>query len=573
MAGDEQGVFGIDLGTTYSAIAYIDQSGKPVVAHSAVQGTDITPSVVQFESESNIVVGETAKSAAQISPDQVVSLVKRQMGNADWGREFFGNRYSAPAVSALILSALAQDAEMETGRKVDKVVITVPAYFGTLERAATRQAGEIAGLTVLEVIPEPVAAAISYGLATEPGERTILVFDLGGGTFDVTIIKFTEDAVVTVVTDGDNNLGGADWDEMLFEYLSQSAVEQIGNEDILEDPYFVQDLWGHAEDVKKRLSQSESRDVLLRATGGVAKVTVTRAEFQKKTRHLLEKAVTITKRALATAEAESPGVTAEISDVILVGGSSLMPAVSETLRAEFGWQPKLSDPHLAVAKGAALFAAGALVRELAWEDAASATSGDPDAADITPTEAQLEKAAEALSDEIGVDADRLLGIAKKSTTRNRLPKAIGIELIDDSLPGWRDQSPVPTHIVHQVPAQAELPYDPIALGESFTAATVAPNQDAVRISLWEQSSPEPGSALASNRYLESGVIDGLGEYNLPQGSPIELYFFVSNDGDISLKATEPKSGKNLEVKARIALLTETEIAEAKTVFNGLTVSQ
>jgi len=573
MADNKEGVFGIDLGTTYSAIAYIDESGKPAVVHSALQGTDTTPSVVQFESDSNIVVGMTAKESAVIYPDQVVSLVKRQMGNADYVREFFGKSYSAPAISALILSALAQDAKMETGRSVDKVVITVPAYFGTLQRAATRQAGEIAGLTVLEVVPEPVAAAISYGLATEPGERTILVYDLGGGTFDVTIIKFTDDAVVTVVTDGDHNLGGADWDEVLFEHLSRSAVEQIGSEDILEDPHFVQDLWKQAEDVKKRLSQSESRVVLLRADGGTAKVTVTRAEFEQLSAHLVQNTVTITKRALETAEAEFPGITGEISDVILVGGSSLMPVISETLRKEFGWSPKLSDPHLAVAKGAALFAAGALVRRLAGDDETGVSEGDAPSTTTPPSEEELEKAAETVSEQLGVNADRLLGIAKKSATRNRLPKAIGVELVNESVPGWREIVPTPTHIVHQVPAQAELPYDPIALGKVFVAGTVVENQDVVRLAIWEQDSPAPSDALASNRFLEAGEITGLAAYNLPAGSDIELYFFVSNDGDITLRASEPKSGKNLEVKARIALLSDQEVAEAKAVFNGLTVSQ
>lgn len=568
MNDDAAGVFGIDLGTTYSAIACIDEFGKPVVIANAMEGTDTTPSVVHFESASNIVVGQTAKETAKLDAEHVVSMVKREMGHADWSREFHDNRYTAPAVSALILSALVKDAAMTTGRTVDQVVITAPAYFGTLERAATRQAGEIAGLTVLEIIPEPVAAAIAYGLATEPGERTILVYDLGGGTFDITLIRFMEDAVVSIVTDGDHDLGGADWDAVLFEHLVDTASTQVGSDDMRDDPHLMQEVWGQAEELKKRLSQSESRPVVVHTGGDSAKVTVARGEFEQMTAHLVQKTVDITRRALATAEAAEPGVTARIDDVILVGGSSLMPVIARTLRSEFGWVPKLSDPHLAVAKGAALYAAGALVRSLAWGDDADGGR----AVDTEAAEQQLEQAAETIGEQIGVDPVRLLGIAQRSTTRNRLPKAIGVEFLDTSVTGWESMATLPTHVVHQVPAQTELPYDAQALGRMTPAATIVDGQDVVKVAVWEQASPEPGESLESNRPLASGEITQLAQYRLPKGSPIELYFSISNDGEISLQALEPTSGKRLEVKARIALLSEEEVAEAKAVFSGLTVS-
>ena len=577
MTESKSGVFGIDLGTTYSAIAYIDESGKPIVVHSALQGSDTTPSVVLFESETNTVVGSTAKESAELYPDQVVSLVKREMGNADYAREFFGKSYSAPAISAFILKALAQDAEMETGRKVDKVVITVPAYFGTLQKAATRQAGEIAGLDVVGIVPEPVAAAIAYGMATEPGERNLLVYDLGGGTFDVTVIKLTDDSVDTVAVKGDHKLGGADWDAVLFEHLSQSATEQLGSDAILEDAHFVQDLWKQAEEVKKRLSQSESRPVLLRAEGGTAKVTVTRAEFEERTAHLVQATVDITRKALEEAENESPGISSNIDDVILVGGSSLMPVIAATLQREFGWSPKLSDPHLAVAKGAALYAAGALVRELVDQNSASKRAA-PEDSDIAisagdpPTDAEVEAAAEEVAAQVGIDADRLLGIAKKASTRNRLPMAIGVELADETVPGWREMNPVPTYVAHRISAQAELPYDDAALGEVFTAGTIADRQEVIRIAIYEQASPEPSGELSSNRYLSAGEITGLSSYNLPAGSPIHLYFHVTDEGHVTLRAVEPTSGKDLEVKARIALLSEAEVEQAKETFSGITVS-
>lgn len=573
---EKQGIFGIDLGTTYSAIAFIDDTGKPVVVHSALQGSDTTPSVVFFESDSNTVVGATAKESAELFPDQVVSLVKREMDNVDYSRTYFDQSYSAPAISAFILKALAQDAEMETGRKVEKVVITVPAYFGTVQKAATRQAGEIAGLDVIGIVPEPVAAAIAYGVATEPGERKLLVYDLGGGTFDVTIIALSDDSVETIAVDGDHKLGGADWDAVLFDYLAQSAIEQLGDEAILDDAHFVQDLWLQAEDVKKKLTQSETRPVLLRADGGTAKVTVTRAEFERRTAHLVQATVDITIRALQKADAVSPGISSMIDDVILVGGSSLMPVVARTLQAEFGWTPKLSDPHLAVAKGAALYAAGALVRELVDEKAASANAASGDApveGDNPPTsDADVEAAAEELALQVGIDADRLLGIAKKASTQNRLPRAIGVELVDETIDGWRDQNPVPTYVEHRVAAQAQLPYDAAELGEVFVAATTVDRQDVVRLALWEQSSPEPSGSLSANRFLEAGEITGLSPYSLSAGSPIELYFAISGEGHVTLRAVEPTSGRDLEVKARIALLSEAEVAQAKAAVSGISVS-
>ncbi|HEY0616508.1 MAG TPA: Hsp70 family protein [Kribbella sp.] len=565
MAGNEQGVFGIDLGTTYSAIAYIDATGRPAIIRNELQASDTTPSVVEFESANNIVVGSTAKEAAQIYPDRVVSLVKREMGNKDFSRQFHGKSYSAPAISALILAALAQDARDFTGRDVDKVVITVPAYFGTLEKASTRQAGEIASLDVLGVVPEPVAAAIAYGVATEPGNRTILVYDLGGGTFDVTIIRLTEDLVDSIVVRGDNHLGGADWDKALFEHLTSAAVDQIGTDEIMGDTYFVQDAWKQAEEVKMRLSKSESRPVVLRAGGGTANVTITRAEFEEMTEHLLQRTIDITRSALTEAEEKQPGITAEISDVLLVGGSTLMPAVSAALTREFGWQPRLSDPHLAVAKGAALYAAGALVRQIVEK-------GEDE--DSTPLdERTIQKATEAVADEIGVDADQLRGIVQKTATRNRLPKAIGIEYLDTSVAGWESMSEPPSRVGHHVPAQAELPFDSDEADEVISARTVAAGQDGVRIALWEQASPEPSEELDANRPLETGTITGLAQYGLPAGSPIQLRFQISNEGEITVSATEPTSGKELAVTAQIALLSDEQVADARNNQLTLLVSR
>ena len=584
MTDVREGIFGIDLGTTYSVVSYIDDSGKPVVVKNMLHDQDTTPSVVFFENDSNVIVGTTAKESAVLAPGQVISMVKRQMGNKDWHTTQFGKEYDAPTIAALILGALAKDAEAYTGRKADKVVITAPAYFGMLEKQATRQSGEIAGLDVVEVVPEPVAAAFAYGLGSDSQEKTILVYDLGGGTFDVTLIKLTA-GIDVVVVDGNHLLGGRDWDEVLFNHLSEAAVRELGNENLMEDPQFVQDLWNRAEETKKRLSQTESRSVILGACGASAKVTITRAEFEQMTSHLVEQTVEITKRALATAEEKAPGITGRISDVILVGGSSLMPIISQTLKKEFGWSPQLTDPHLAVARGAALYAAGAVVRQLSQEAAneqavaegGTEEPGSTGLAAVVPTEEQVEAAVEQASAAYGIEAGELAEIAKVKVS-GALPKAVGVKLVDTDVPGWRellqnnpDSLTGPFYVEHLVAPQTSLPSE---RSEPFIARTVVQGQDEIEIELWEQAGGVPGRSMAENTHLQvkepSSKITGLKQYDLPENAPIHLYLNVTAEGIVTLRAFEPTSGKELKVTATIALLSEKEVEQAKQLYGGLT---
>ena len=587
MTGVQLGIFGIDLGTTYSVVSYIDDSGKPVVVRNMLQGQDTTPSVVFFENESNVIVGSVAKESAILAPDQVVAMVKREMGNRDFRKKIFGKDFDAPTVSALILGALAKDAEAETGRKVEKVVITVPAYFGMLEKQATRQAGEIAGLDVVEVVPEPVAAAFAYGLASDTSDKTILVYDLGGGTFDVTLMELTSESVDVVVVDGDHVLGGHDWDKVLFEHLAEAAVRELGEEALMEDPQFVQDLWNQAEEVKKRLSQAESRSLVLRAGGGAAKVTVTRSEFEQFTSHLVEKTAAITRRALATAEEKAPGITGRITDVILVGGSSLMPVIPATLKREFGWEPRLADPHLAVARGAALYAAGAVVRQVSQKAAreAAAADGTTDESNSTglnavvPTEEQVETAVEGIAAQFGVEAEKLGEIAKVRVS-NALPKAVGVRLVDTSIANWEEllrKNPEPHagpfYVEHLVEPQTALPYERSA---PFIARTLYRGQDTVEIDLWEQAGGVPGRSIGENNHLPvregCSLITGLGAYHLPENAELQLYFNVTAEGIVTLRAFEPVSKKELTVTATIALLSEEEVEQAKQLYRGLCAS-
>ncbi|GAB3170814.1 Hsp70 family protein [Myceligenerans halotolerans] len=551
MADEQAGIFGIDLGTTYSVIAYIDDAGRPVVVRDQTTNGEITPSVVFFENEDNVVVGNAAKEMAHVEPGRVVSLVKREMGNEAYRRSFFGREHSAPAISALILKYLASYAQGDMGGTASKVVITVPAYFGQLERSATRQAGEIAGLDVVGIVPEPVAAALAYGLGKDSGDRTLLVFDLGGGTFDVTIFQVTASSVRVVVVDGDRLLGGADWDRALVEHFQAQAEAEFGPDFEMDDD-LLQRMWDEAESMKKKLTTRTSSVVVFRADGGSFKVEVTRDEFEGMTRHLLERAVEITRRALSTAEAKVPGITGEIDDVLLVGGSTLMPVVKTALGREFGWSPQLTDPHLAVAKGAALYAVGQAFREIV-DDATPAPDGTRSTA-----EAVERAAATSLAETYGIDPEQAERLGRVAV-ENVLPKAVGIMLLDTA----RDED----YVEHLVQPQTALPFE----AEPFVPGTVVDGQDSVMIEIWEQAGGAPGRELRQNSRLAAGPISGLGQYDLPAGSPIEVYFAVSAEGFVTVHAKEPRSGNDVEVHAEVKLLDKAEVDRSKADVAALTV--
>jgi molecular chaperone DnaK len=559
---EQQGIYGIDLGTTYSVVAYIDETGRPAVVRNT-EGEDTTPSVVYFETAGNTVTGKTAKEAAGFRPDDVVSLIKREMGNKDYSRTFYGQELSPSGISGIILAALARSAEEETHRPVKQVVITVPAYFGLLEKDATKKAGEIAGLDVIGIVPEPVAAALSYGVTGSTGGTTFIVYDLGGGTFDITLIKMTDTSVEVLAVDGDHKLGGADWDARLFEYLRSQTIEQTGDDSIEDDEASLQELRRMAEDTKKALSRAESKKVNHRLAGGMAtSVSVTRAQFEEMTSDLLEATVTITSRMLQDAEARFPGIRSQISDLLLVGGSSKMPAVADRLRKEYSWEPKLADPDLAVAKGAALYAAGQTVRLVNAE--VGGTSGG--ASGTGPDSPPSTQAIAAVAASTGLETEQVEKLAGK-TIVNVLPKAVGIKLVDTSKPNWQQLPEEETfYIEHLVHAQTQLPYQ----ADKFTAGTTVPDQQSIEIEIWEQAGAVPDSVLPANHRVDNaGLIEGLGSFHLPAGSPIDITFDVDAEGTVNLLAVEPTSGKQLRMSVKIAIMSDEQVAQEKAIVSAL----
>lgn len=341
---------GIDLGTTYSAVATINSSGQPEMVRNS-DGQTITPSVVLFD-HGEAIVGQQAKLQRAAFTDDVVEFVKRQMGNDSW--RFYptvGDPYTPEGVSAIILKRLASDAGQTLGESVTEVVVTVPAYFDDAQRKATKDAGEIAGLQVLSVINEPTAAAVSFGV--EQGfNGTVLVYDLGGGTFDVTLLRAHDGTFDIVRTDGDRNLGGFDFDNAIIQWIKAEFAALTG--EIIEGDDLEAQLRDRAEQAKHRLSQSENAPVFVSAGGRNEKLILTRDKFEEITDNLLARTEMLVEDVV---DGASMNFT-DIDKVLLVGGSTRMPMVVRMLTRLTGQVPDQSiHPDEAVAKGAAIVAA------------------------------------------------------------------------------------------------------------------------------------------------------------------------------------------------------------------------
>jgi molecular chaperone DnaK len=346
---------GIDLGTTNSVVSVLE-GGEPTVIANA-EGARTTPSIVAFAKNGEVLVGEVAKRQAVTNVDRTVRSVKRHMGE-DWKVTIDGKDFTPQQISAFILQKLKRDAEAYLGEPVTDAVITVPAYFSDAERQATKEAGDVAGLNVLRIVNEPTAAALAYGLDKGDKEQTILVFDLGGGTFDVSLLEIGDGVIEVKATSGDNKLGGDDWDQRVVEHLVKQFQLSNNGIDLTGDKMAMQRLREAAEKAKIELSASQSTTINLpyitASSDGPLHldVTLTRAEFQRMTQDLLDRCKGPFQQAIKDA-----GVSlSALEHVVLVGGSTRMPAVSDLVRELTGGKEpnKGVNPDEVVAIGAAL---------------------------------------------------------------------------------------------------------------------------------------------------------------------------------------------------------------------------
>ena len=368
-------ILGIDLGTTNSAMAVLE-GGQPTIIVNA-EGERTTPSIIGFRADGDRIVGKPAKNQAVTNPTNTVFSIKRFMGRkysevtselktvpykvkeGQGGRavvEIDGQDYTPEQISAMTLSKMKADAEKYLGEPVTDAVITVPAYFNDAQRQATKDAGKIAGLNVQRIVNEPTAAALAYGLDKKDIDQKVLVFDLGGGTFDVSLLDLADGVVEVLATNGDNHLGGDDWDQRVIDWMADKFQQENGI-DLRKDPMALQRLKDAAENAKKELSSAQQTQINLPFITADASgpkhldYTLTRAEFEKITRDLLDRCKTPVTKALKDAGLQI----SEVNEVILVGGSTRMPAVQDLVKQMTGKQPNMSvNPDEVVADGAAV---------------------------------------------------------------------------------------------------------------------------------------------------------------------------------------------------------------------------
>ncbi|HEX7743757.1 MAG TPA: molecular chaperone DnaK [Micromonosporaceae bacterium] len=344
---------GIDLGTTNSCVSVLE-GGEPTVIANA-EGSRTTPSIVAFARNGEVLVGEVAKRQAVTNPDRTIRSVKREMGT-NWSIDIDGKKYTPQEISARVLMKIKRDSEAYLGEQVTDAVITVPAYFNDAQRQATKEAGEIAGFNVLRIVNEPTAAALAYGLDKGHKEQTVLVFDLGGGTFDVSLLELAEGVIEVKSTSGDNHLGGDDWDQRIIDHLVKTFRGQHGI-DLSQDKMAMQRLREAAEKAKIELSAATNTSINLPyITAGQSgplhlDMTLSRAEFQRMTQELLDRCKAPFEQAVKDAGIK----VSDIDHVILVGGSTRMPAVTDLVKQLTGKEPnKGVNPDEVVAVGAAL---------------------------------------------------------------------------------------------------------------------------------------------------------------------------------------------------------------------------
>jgi molecular chaperone DnaK (HSP70) len=547
-------VYGIDLGTTYSAIAYVDEHGKPVIVPNQ-ESERITPSVVLFDGE-NIIVGNTAKESAKVEPHRVVTRIKQSMGDPNFVFQYEGQSYSPEDISSFILRKVVGDAEIALGEKITDVVITCPAYFGTPEREATANAGRLAGLNVRAILNEPTAAAIAYGLE-QSEDQTVLVYDLGGGTFDITMIEIKDRLIRVICTGGDHRLGGVLWDEAIVMYLAEQFRTQTAAEaDPLDDPEVLNDLFLQAERGKKTLTQRDKAPFRVTHAGQQARVEQDRAKFEEITKHLLDRTIELTHEMLA--DARSKGFS-RFDKIILVGGATRMPQVRDRLVAELNMEPEIYDPDEAVAKGAALYALKeSLLDQVQDFLSTQVTAAGKPAKPIDLSEASEEQVAQALD-----HLEKELGLTLTGPVRELVSTRI-VNVLSKSLGVIARNEQSLDIVFYLLPRNSEVPLERVS-----DFGTDKDNQAAVdiRVMSGERDSPDPLDCQ------EVGIATLNLPERLPAKSPIRVKFAINKDGRLDVSATDLTGGGSIDVEFQTeAVMNAEEVAERSTALRLLNVS-
>ena len=558
--------FGIDLGTTYSCIACVKGGGEPMVLSNS-ESEQTTPSVVFFENADNVVVGTSAKEDLRAGSNKAIARAKQFMGTNETYEGLRPEALTPQEISAYVLRKLVQDAAAQIDGEVSDVVITCPAYFGFEAKAATEMAGKLAGLKVHYVIPEPVAAAYYYATSREGVEgKTLLVYDLGGGTFDVTVTRAGATEIRVVCIEGNARLGGDDWDAAVASWLADALARECGKDvdAVKEHDETMQALLNVAEKAKKELSSKETAKVRILSELGQMRIDLTRNQFDEITKKLLDDTLELTRDVVANAR-ERHDVTT-IDEVLLVGGSTFMPQVEASLRATLagiglGNVPvKRADPHLAVAKGAAWFAHKCAIDGEVKQKIADVTGQEATAIQIENVPQNVRGEAERhVAGKRGIQLSAVQKITQQRI-RNISAKTFGLELAKDD--EGRD-----FHVVNSIMAGTEVPHQ-----ASDTVFTLAEGQTAVVLECRESTSQDATCPLDEAEPLGDKILVEFGR-PLPRRSPIEVQFKLSADGLLSIAATEPSTG--VVGKAEIstgAIKNAAELAKRTAVTRAITIT-
>ncbi|MDR1536885.1 MAG: Hsp70 family protein [Clostridiales bacterium] len=545
-------VFGIDLGTTYSSVAYIDENEKPVVLKNS-DGDLATPSVVFFETQTDVSVGSAAKENVKAHHGKVVTFIKRKIGQAGFSLNINGIDLKPEEITSYIIRKVVNDAaaylrmggKLAEGETVKDVVITCPAYFGVSERDATAAAGKIAGLNVLSIINEPTAAAITYGASGAAQNKTVLVYDLGGGTFDATIINISPKEIRVVCTGGRRELGGKDWDDRLLKHLVDSFHAETGDSNIMDDIETLQELSLSAERAKMLLTSKDRAPLAVSYEGKRVRLEITRAKLDELTADLLEQTINITREVFE--EAEKKGCRqSDVSEILLVGGSSRMPQVMRRVREAFNIETRLFDPDEAVAKGAAIYAQRESEYNIFLEEVSQ----------------YVGKSVEEVKQEIDEGRVNVSELARRAAVKPRkgryLPEG-EIKIVNVASRSFGTQAYDEFNklkLYNIIRRNSDLPSTGT---DTFYPRT--DNQKSVRFKIMESLSSE--SVIEP----EAGKVIGTAELELPKGvtrnTEIEVNFRLNESGLLELRAKEAKSGKVVEASFHaIDALTPKEMWDA-----------
>jgi molecular chaperone DnaK len=486
----EGNTIGIDLGTTYSALAQVNTEGKPVTIHNS-DDKPITPSVVLLGEDGHVLVGPSFERISIEDPSHIVEAIKRQMGNKDFYIVYQNKRLTPEFISALIMKKLKQDCEKRIG-PIANAVITVPYYFNDVRRKATQDAGKIAGLNVVDILNEPTAATLAYAwIKGELGrsdlrmkEKTILVYDLGGGTFDVTVVRYTPTNFRVLATDGDVMLGGLDWTQRIVDHVCEQFKRKFA-EDPRENPETLRAFTQECEDAKRQLSTRSQVPISLYYKGKTLTVSLTRGDFERMTADLLQRTKDTSELVLQQAKVDPR----ELDDVIMAGGSTYMPVVEQMLKEVCHREPSRDViPEEAVAQGAAIHAAILEAKE-------------------TGGRGRLGKAV----------VDRLRSV----NTTDVNSHSLGVQITDPMDPTRKSN-----YIM--IKKNTAIPYE---VNQRFV--TTSPNQQRIHIYVLEGEASDPEACTRIADFQITGLPAGL-----PSGSPVDVTYSYDSNGRIQVSAVE-----------------------------------